>query len=157
MLINFMVIYRHANPAERKVCQDAVYSILKTMEGTSDYKELMKSDNSGLIPEGYAVATAKEDGKIVGVSYGCKHDTLENCGRLGLIIVHPDYRKRGIGTELALMVMDKLKGESEEIDLTARPITRGGFAIDKKLGFRFTDSGFSSTEWDLSYSGRKKK
>lgn len=51
---------------------------------------------------------AKEDGKIVG-SILCGHDGRRGC--LYHVCVHEDYRRHGIGKEMVVYAMEKLKEE----------------------------------------------
>lgn len=73
-------------------------------------------------PQGFIVA--EERGEIVGFAYGYFRDVpeavLENWGvtkvaTIELLVVKPEYRKRGIGTELMESLMLILKGAGADL------------------------------------------
>jgi predicted N-acetyltransferase YhbS len=102
--------------------------VLRQFEGWNqtieDWRRLLS-----LQPDGCFVATSKSEvvGSVTTTTYG---STL---GWIGMMLVHPDYRNRGIGTRLMRLALDYL--DACAIACVKLDATPAGQPVYEKLGF----------------------
>jgi ribosomal protein S18 acetylase RimI-like enzyme len=110
-------------------------------DGTTSEADLVISK---IFPKGFWVA--EEDNEVVGFIFGYFKDVppdvltrwrTKKVGEISLLVVDPDYRRRGIGTALLRKVMKEFKRAGADLLILACPAE----AIDakglyEKLGFK---------------------
>ena len=102
--------------------------VLRQFEGWNqtieDWRRLLS-----LQPDGCFVATSKSEvvGSVTTTTYGSA------LGWIGMMLVHPDYRNRGIGTRLMRLALDHL--DACAIGCVKLDATPAGQSVYEKLGF----------------------
>jgi ribosomal protein S18 acetylase RimI-like enzyme len=77
------------------------------------------------------ILKAVEDGEIIGSVRGCEKDHTLYIGKL---IVHPDYRGRGIGTQLLQAIEDAYPGDRYELFTSAK--SEKNIRLYERQGYR---------------------
>ncbi|TDD16515.1 GNAT family N-acetyltransferase [Nonomuraea diastatica] len=90
------------------------------------------TDRPGQLTEAWAVA---EGGKVAG-GYGLALSRLDNThmGWLFPLVVRPERRERGLGTELFEHALDRLRGHGRRLLLTQTPATGVGARFARARG-----------------------
>jgi ribosomal protein S18 acetylase RimI-like enzyme len=89
----------------KQILGPAIYPIIYP-----DWKTQQKEGVESVCKKGtkFSVWVAKVDGKVVGFVAYELHDH-DKTGEVQLLAVHPDYQNDGIGTELNLLALAKMK------------------------------------------------
>lgn len=129
---------------------------------TSDYEdinELYKSSNKVVLystddKKGYNLFLSKNkdlcfvatyNNKIIGSIQGA---TDYKRGYIHHLIVHEDYRKKGIGKKLVLLVIKVLKKmKLSDVVILINNRNKSVKSFYKKIGFRFLTVNFGYVEW----------
>ena len=93
-------------------------------------RETLQDANSHLI-------IAMEDERIIGCGTLCVMHTPERrLGSVEAVVVHPDYRGRGVGRKLMEKILDTASSLAPiQLHLTSQPARREANELYRKLGF----------------------
>ncbi|MFX1563834.1 MAG: GNAT family N-acetyltransferase [Promethearchaeota archaeon] len=115
-------------------------NMFASFDGTTSEADLVVSK---FFPEGFWVA--EEDNDVIGFVFGYFKDApldvlikwdASKVGEISLLVVDPDYRRRGIGTALLKKVMEEFKRAGADLIILACPAEAiEARKLYEKLGF----------------------
>ncbi len=122
--------------AEDIVAADHIRALVGWNQRPADWQRLLNYEPSGCF-------VGLIDDRVIGtVTTTCYGDAL---AWIGMMLVHPDYRRRGVGRQLMTAALDYLQGRAlSYIRLDATP---AGRPLYEKLGFQ--------AEWSFQRWGRE--